>query len=83
MRVPGDADGKRGKNEYSKWTEYGQSKWGDIALVRWLHWVYGPDEGLKKEVVQVEKVGGGEIISISIHPGEYFSSSATWGVLKW
>jgi hypothetical protein len=57
-----------GRNEYNKWTEYFQSKWGNVAIARWVHWVHGPDEGWRKAGV-VEKKSDGEIISISVHPG--------------
>ena len=54
-----------------RWLEYGQSKWGDVALARRLHWMYGPDEGRVKRVLDARRVGEGEIISISIHPGDF------------
>lgn len=38
------------------WVDYGQSKWGDIALAKQLDKLHGPSSG-------------GSIISISIHPG--------------
>lgn len=59
----------KGRFEKMKWVEYGQSKWGDVALARCLHWVYGPDEGREKRKAHIRRVGKGEIISISIHPG--------------
>jgi hypothetical protein len=53
-----------------KWVEYGQSKWGNIAVARWVHSVYGPAEGRKTGNGKVEKKSGeGEVISISLHPG--------------
>ncbi|KAK1924081.1 putativepod-specific dehydrogenase SAC25 [Papiliotrema laurentii] len=65
------ADGKpqRGPNEHQKWVEYGQSKWGNVAIVRYLHWLYGPDAGRPKHDVKGEREGEGEIISIALHPG--------------
>lgn len=48
--------------ERMKWVEYGQSKWGDIALAKYLDWTYGPKTDAKQT--------GGEIIAISLHPGE-------------
>ncbi|WVF71324.1 hypothetical protein IAT40_006127 [Kwoniella sp. CBS 6097] len=45
---------KRGKNERTKWVEYGQAKWGDIALARYLHNEYGRQ---------------GRLISVALHPG--------------
>ena len=55
-----------------KWIEYGQSKWGDIALARWLHWAYGPSEGRNKESVDPSLISHeGEIISVAVHPGVY------------
>jgi hypothetical protein len=53
---------KRGKYEHMKWVEYGQSKWGDLALAKYLDWTYGPTTDAKNT--------GGEIISIAVHPGE-------------
>ncbi|GFZ46731.1 hypothetical protein JCM24511_03951 [Saitozyma sp. JCM 24511] len=52
---------RRGKYERMKWVEYGQSKWGDIALAKYLDWTYGPKTDAKQT--------GGEIIAISLHPG--------------
>ncbi|WVW84092.1 hypothetical protein I302_106121 [Kwoniella bestiolae CBS 10118] len=45
---------KQGKNEKMRWVEYGQSKWGDIALAKYLHNVYGRQ---------------GRLISVAVHPG--------------
>ncbi len=59
----------RGRFERTWLEEYGQSKWGDVALSRWLHWMYGPEGGRRKRMIQGERVGEGEIISVSIHPG--------------
>lgn len=61
---------KKGPNEYSKWVEYGQSKWGNVAIVKYLHWLYGPEQGKARKSVKGEKVAKGEVISIAIHPGE-------------
>ncbi|WVQ82089.1 hypothetical protein IAT38_004217 [Cryptococcus sp. DSM 104549] len=44
----------RGKNELDKWTEYGQSKWGNVALAKWLWAHYGRQ---------------GRIIATAVHPG--------------
>ena len=63
---------RRSRYEKMKWVEYGQSKWGDIALARWLHWVYGPKEGRLKRKVDAGRAGEGEIIAISIHRGRLF-----------
>ncbi|RSH88877.1 hypothetical protein EHS25_002539 [Saitozyma podzolica] len=52
---------RRGKYERMRWVEYGQSKWGDIALAKYLDWTYGPRTTAKQS--------GGEIIAISLHPG--------------
>jgi NAD(P)-dependent dehydrogenase (short-subunit alcohol dehydrogenase family) len=79
----------KGANELGKWPEYGQSKWGNIAVARYLHWLYGPSEGRKKETVSLEKkAGNGEIISIALHPGLIASGlgrhlSGTDFVFKW
>lgn len=59
----------KGKNELAKWTEYGQSKWGNIAVARYIHWLYGPAEGTEKKPLGAERAGKGEIIAISVHPG--------------
>ncbi|WVR06888.1 hypothetical protein IAU60_003924 [Kwoniella sp. DSM 27419] len=64
---------KQGKNEYSKWIEYGQSKWGDVALARYLHNEYGRQ---------------GRLITASVHPGLVATNladhlSMTTAILKW
>lgn len=48
----------RGRHELAKWPEYGQAKWGDIALARYLHANYGPGSSR------------GELLCFSMHPGE-------------
>lgn len=45
---------------FSKWVDYGQSKWGDIAMAEYINWHYGPGSGTKD----------GEIIATAVHPGE-------------
>lgn len=57
----------RGKKELDKWTEYGQSKWGDIALAKYLESVYGPHA---EEGMQSRRVAEGELITFAVHPGE-------------
>lgn len=57
---------KKGKYEVDKWAEYGQAKWGDIALARYLHAVYGPEAA---SGMQSRRVGGGQLLCYSIHPG--------------
>ncbi|ORY32852.1 putative short chain alcohol dehydrogenase [Naematelia encephala] len=70
IRDPKDpSNTKRGKYEHMKWIEYGQSKWGNIALAKWVHWAYGPEEGARKEKVESYDRSTGQIISIAIHPG--------------
>lgn len=64
IRDPSDKVGTRGKYELDKWSEYGQAKWGDIALARYLHLVYGPGATLSRRVAE------GELLCYSIHPGE-------------
>lgn len=59
----------KGRYENDKWTEYGQSKWGNIAVARYLHWLCGPDQGRTKAAVSDKAEGEGEIISIAVHPG--------------
>ncbi|WRT66530.1 uncharacterized protein IL334_003489 [Kwoniella shivajii] len=49
-----DQDPKQGKNEYGSWVEYGQSKWGNIAISKYLHNAYGRQ---------------GRLISVAVHPG--------------
>ncbi|ODN76944.1 hypothetical protein L202_05510 [Cryptococcus amylolentus CBS 6039] len=51
----------RGKYELEKWAAYGQSKWGDIALARWLEDTYGKQ---------------GRLISVAVHPGLIASNLA-------
>lgn len=46
-----------GSNELNVWVDYGQSKWGDIALAKQLDKMHGPRSG-------------GDVISLSVHPGE-------------
>nr|XP_018262805.1 pod-specific dehydrogenase [Kwoniella dejecticola CBS 10117]OBR84963.1 pod-specific dehydrogenase [Kwoniella dejecticola CBS 10117] len=45
---------KWGKYEKMRWVEYGQSKWGNIALSNYLHNEYGRQ---------------GRLISVAVHPG--------------
>ena len=47
-----------GSNELNVWVDYGQSKWGDIALAKQLDKMNGPR-------------AGGDLISVSVHPGEF------------
>ncbi len=46
------------------WLEYGESKWADIALAKYVHSAYGPQcqDG-------VCALPAGEVISIAVHPG--------------
>jgi NAD(P)-dependent dehydrogenase (short-subunit alcohol dehydrogenase family) len=46
-----------GSNELNVWVDYGQSKWGDIALAKQVDKMHGPRSG-------------GDLISLSVHPGE-------------
>lgn len=55
VRDPSDTGSGRGRYELDKWTEYGQSKWGNIALARYLEDTYGKD---------------GRLISVAVHPGK-------------
>ena len=48
------------------WTDYGQSKWGDIALAKYVDLHYGPG-----------KTKDGEIIATAIHPGKLFVGTLT------
>jgi NAD(P)-dependent dehydrogenase (short-subunit alcohol dehydrogenase family) len=56
----------KGRYEVAKWAEYGQAKWGDIALARYLHAKYGPGSGRT----------GQELLCFSMHPGEFWSDLA-------
>ena len=47
-----------GPNELNVWVDYGQSKWGDIALAKQVDKMHGPRSG-------------GNVISLSVHPGEF------------
>lgn len=49
---------KQGGKVLDKWVEYGESKWGDSALAKYVDNHYGPRSGSK-----------GEIIATSVHPG--------------
>ena len=78
---------RRGEHELMRWIEYGQSKWGGIALARWLHWTYGPSEGREKQAL-AQDAGKDQVISIALHPGMISSNlaqhiSLTPYVLKW
>jgi NAD(P)-dependent dehydrogenase (short-subunit alcohol dehydrogenase family) len=57
VRVEQDTAQQALDRQPNVWVDYGQSKWGDIALAKQLDKLYGP-------------AAGGTIISISIHPGE-------------
>jgi retinol dehydrogenase-12 len=46
-----------GSNELNIWVDYGQTKWGDIALAKQLDKMHGPR-------------AGGDVISLSVHPGK-------------
>lgn len=66
--APGSPESPR-RRGLSPWTEYGQSKWGCIALARWLHWHHGPQ--------QAATTGTPEILSVSYHPGMVSSNLAS------
>jgi hypothetical protein len=57
---------KRGKNELDRMTEYAQSKWADLALSKYLEGVYGPNGD---QAMEGRRVGEGELINFSVHPG--------------
>lgn len=50
---------KRGDKHLNAWVEYGESKWGDVALAKYVDEHYGPRSGNPN----------GEVISIAVHPG--------------
>ncbi|KAK4683691.1 hypothetical protein P7C73_g6541, partial [Tremellales sp. Uapishka_1] len=54
---------ENGRLEKNRYIEYGQSKWGNLACVKWLNWEYGPRSSLD------DKKDKGELISIGVHPG--------------
>lgn len=49
---------KKGDTLLGEWAEYGESKWGDLALAKYVDEKYGPRSGSDRPVV-----------SIAIHPG--------------
>ena len=57
MRVEEDSAQQALDRQPNVWVDYGQSKWGDIALAKQLDKLHGP-------------AAGGNIISVSVHPGE-------------
>ena len=57
MRVEQDSAQQALDRQPNVWVDYGQSKWGDIALAKQLDKLRGP-------------ATGGNIISVSVHPGE-------------
>ncbi|CAK9781090.1 NAD(P)-binding protein [Cutaneotrichosporon oleaginosum] len=49
------------------WLEYGESKWANIALAKYMHARWGP--ACADGVCGVPAPGTGEIISVAVHPG--------------
>ncbi|WOO83728.1 putative oxidoreductase [Vanrija pseudolonga] len=49
---------RAGGKQLDKWAEYGLSKWGNVALAKYVDTHYGPASGVD-----------GPIIAISVHPG--------------
>jgi len=83
-----DSKPRRGENEPDRWTAYGQSKWGNVALARYLHWRYGPESGRQKRALTISDAVSetAQIISIAVHPGmscfpAYQGSSLTAGLI--
>ena len=62
IKAPAGPYGSSAYKGLSRWAEYGQSKWGCIALARWLNWHHGPQ--------QAAATGSPEIISVALHPGK-------------
>jgi retinol dehydrogenase-12 len=50
---------KKGGKVLERWIEYGESKWGDIALAKWVDAHHGPKSGST----------GGEVLACAVHPG--------------
>jgi len=50
---------RNGDSLLSRWSEYGESKWGDIALAKYVDAHYGP----------ASNNPDGEVVSIAVHPG--------------
>lgn len=74
---------ERGAPFLEKWAEYGESKWGNVALAKYVHRHYGP----------FTNAGSGEVVSIAVHPGvvstnlfmhnpafKYLSHTLTWAL---
>lgn len=55
VRDPSDTGSGQGKYELDKWTEYAQSKWGNIASAKYLEDTYGKE---------------GRLIAVAVHPGK-------------
>ncbi|ODN97882.1 hypothetical protein I350_07517 [Cryptococcus amylolentus CBS 6273] len=72
-----DGSLKRGKNEQERWAEYGQSKWGNIALARYLAATYDP-----KELIAVAVHPGSLSTNLSNHIGAFawLMSKAQWAL---
>lgn len=51
---------QRNAKHIGAWAEYGESKWGDIALAKYVDRHYGP---------RSEAAMTGEIVAIAVHPG--------------
>lgn len=49
---------QKGGKYIDRWVEYGESKWGDIALAKYVDKHYGPKSG-----------ADGEILATAVHPG--------------
>ena len=60
---------RKGKHELSKTAEYGQAKWGDLVLSKYLEGVYGPNGDA---ALEGRRVGEGELFNFSVHPGTSF-----------
>ncbi|WVQ73321.1 hypothetical protein IAR50_002889 [Cryptococcus sp. DSM 104548] len=63
-----DGSPRKGKNELERWPEYGQAKWGDIALAQYLAVTYDPKE----------------LIAVAVHPGSVATNLGVHvGVFSW
>ncbi|ODN81893.1 hypothetical protein L202_02242 [Cryptococcus amylolentus CBS 6039] len=63
-----DGSPKKGKNELDRWPEYGQAKWGNIAIAKYLADRYDPKE----------------LIAVAVHPGSIATNLGNHiGIVGW
>lgn len=61
-----DALTRTSPRQLSRYDEYGESKWGNIALARWVDLHYGPRAPRHTE--------DGEVLAFAVHPGPVSSN---------